>query len=220
MADTIREHGLLQPLVVATAAAFVEHYPDQEGVVGEARWVTLIGNRRLVAARSADLQQVPAIVNDDRAGAMFEVMLVENSHRRDLAPLREAQAMAQVLEHDGISQRELARRVGRTHPYVTQRLALLGLIPVLRAALDAGALPIERARQLGALPTEEQQVIADAGPPYRPQKGGNGVTGAPRRRKSLPAGDPVAAARSIRELYRGDQLAELVRLLSEPSASP
>ena len=127
--------------------------------------------------------------------------------------------MAQVLEQDGISQRELARRVGRTHPYVAQRLALLGLIPALRAALDAGALPIERARHLGALPTEEQQVIADAGPPYRPQNGGNGVTGPPRRRANLPAGDPAGAARSIRELYRGDQLVELVRLLSQPAAS-
>ncbi|HEY2223744.1 ParB/RepB/Spo0J family partition protein [Actinomycetospora sp.] len=214
MADTIREHGLLQPLVVCTVAAFVERYPDQKSAVGDARWVTLIGNRRLPAARAAGLAQVPAVVNDERADSMYEVMLVENSHRRDLAPLREAQAMAQVLERDDISQRELARRIGRTHPYVVQRLTLLGLIPPLRDALDAGTLPIERARQLGSLPVEEQQVIADAGPPYR-AAGGNGVTTPARRRPTIPTGDPAAAAQSIREVYTGEQLTELIRLLSE-----
>lgn len=218
MADTIREHGILQPLIVVTTAAFTAAYPDQADALGGARWVTLIGNRRLVAARLAGQPTVPGIVNDDQTGSMFEVMLVENGNRRDLAPLREAEAMAQVLEHGGISQRELARRIGRTHPYVVQRLALLGLIPTLRAALDARALSIERARQLGSLPVETQQGIADAGPPYR-DVGGNAVTTRPHR-PSLPTGDLAAAARTIRETYSGEQLAELVRLLStEPAGA-
>lgn len=224
LTDTIREHGVLQPLVVCTVSVFLERYPEQSAALDAARWVTLIGNRRLVAARGAGLRQVPALVNDERAGSMFEVMLVENSHRRDLAPLREAEAMRQLLDREQVSQAGLARRIGRTPAYVTQRLALLSLIPALKVALDEGTLSVKLAREFGTLPVEEQEAIAAAGPPdWAPRV--NRVN-APRprttpRRARLPAGDPVAAAQSIRELYSGDELGELIRLLSagEPATS-
>ena len=96
MAQTIREHGILQPLIVATEATFTTAYPAEREAVGEARWVTLIGNRRLVAAKMAGRASVPGIVNNDQAASMFEVMLVENGHRRDLAPLREAEALSLI----------------------------------------------------------------------------------------------------------------------------
>ena len=213
LAATIREHGVLQPLMVATASAFLTRYPDQHEALADARWVALIGNRRLQAAQLAERRTVPALINDEHADSLFEVMLVENSHRRDLAPLREAEAMRRVLDHNGgVSRRELARRIGRSHTYINQRLALLTLIPALRDALESGSLMVERARDLGEMTEDEQQAVADAGPPWR---SGNGVS-TPRapRRVTLPRDDPAAAARSIREAYTGDELAELIRLLS------
>lgn len=216
LTETIRQHGVLQPLVVCTVAVFLERYPEQSTELEGARWVTLIGNRRLVAARGAELQQVPALVNDERAGSMFEVMLVENSHRRDLAPLREAEAIRQLLDREQVSQAGIARRIGRTPAYVTQRLALLSLIPTLKVALDDGSLSVKLAREYGTLSAEEQEAIAAAGPPdWTPRV--NRVNASQRRagsrRGKLPVGDPEAAARSIRELYSGDELTELIRLL-------
>src|SRR4051794_26854223 len=111
-----------------------------------------------------------------------------------------------VLEREGVSQRDLAKRVGRTQTYVQQRLALLGLVPELRAALDAGRLTVERARQLGVLKEMEQRAIANADPPYRATPVANAVANA--RRLAIPRGDPAAAARSIRSAYSGEQLAE------------
>lgn len=213
MAETVRAHGVLQPLIVVTASAFLASYPDQAGALADARWVTLIGNRRLVAARRAQLRQVPAIVNDGQLGSMYEVMLVENSHRRDLTPLREAAALRHVLDHEpGLSHRELGKRIGRTHTHVRYRLALLSLVPPLQRALEDGSLTVERARELGEMTEDEQQAIADAGPPWRGPSG-NGVSTPRPRRRALPKGDPAAAAASIRELYSGDELAELIRLL-------
>lgn len=218
MAETIKQHGVLQPLVVVTASAFTTAYPDEAEAVADARWVTLIGNRRLIAARRAQRRTVPGIVNDDRAGSLFEVMLVENGNRRDLAPLREAEAMDVVVKQEGIKQSELARRIGRTEAYVTQRLHLVKLIPALREALDAGTLTLERGREIGAkMSVPEQEKLATAGPPYRLAESLNGVK-TRNRRPTIPVDDPVAAAKSIREVYTGDQLAELVRLLAGSGA--
>ena len=211
MAETIRAHGVLQPLIVVTTSAFVASYPDQASALDDARWVTLIGNRRLVAARRAQLRQVPAIVNDGQLGSMYEVMLVENGNRRELSPLREAEAIARALEHEGVTKDALAKRIGRTGAHVTYRLQLLGLIPALRAALDAKTLTVEQGREIGRLTDEEQEQIAATGPPYRTAP--RSLNAVKRRSRGLPKGDPAAAAASIRELYSGDDLAELIRLL-------
>ncbi|WP_226379236.1 ParB/RepB/Spo0J family partition protein [Pseudonocardia sp. KRD291] len=213
LVDTIRTHGVLQPIVVCSTAAFLDRYPKERGGLHGARWVSLIGNRRLQAAAAAGLEQVPALVNDDRVASMYEVMLVENSHRRDLGPLHEAVAMQQVLTESGISQRQLASRIGRSQPYITQRMALLGLIPELRDALDEGLLKVEQGREIGGLPETEQRAIAAAGSPYRRKSRptDNGVN----TRRTITASSPAKAAESIRRLFGADELAELVRLLSE-----
>ena len=98
--------------------------------------------------------------------------------------------MARVLELDRVSVRQLAERIGFTHGYVSQRLALLKLIAPLRDALELGSLTVERARKLGTLSENEQQAVADAGPPWK--GGGYAVTS----RRTLRSGDPAAAARS------------------------
>lgn len=213
---TIREHGVLQPIVVCTAAAFLARYPEQQAEVEPAQWVALLGNRRLLATRMADVELVPIVVDDARVATMYEVILIENSHRRDLGPVYEAEAMQHVLTDSGISQRELATRIGRTHVYIAQRLALLGLIPQLRAALDTGQLKVEHARQIGKLSTEQQEAIAASGPPYRPHPPatGNAVTS---RRHTITTTTPAHAADSIRKLFSPDELTELITLLSQRS---
>src|SRR5882757_178749 len=212
LAETIREHGVIQPLVVCSVAAYLAEFPDQRKSVESAEWVVLIGNRRLRAARMAPLDQVGIVVNDDRVTSMYEVMLVENGQRRELPPLLEAEAMAEVLKTASISQRELARRIGKSHPYITQRLALLKLIPELRAAFESGELTIERARAFGELPVAEQQRIVACGAPYR-RPSGNGVTTRAASR-SIRVSTPSAAAEAIRKVFSADELAELIQLLS------
>ncbi|UJW36962.1 ParB/RepB/Spo0J family partition protein (plasmid) [Saccharothrix sp. AJ9571] len=219
LAETLRFTGIIQPLVVCSAAAYLEQYPDQRAAVGRAEWVALIGNRRLHAALRAPLDEVPIIVADERVGSMYELMLIENGHRRGLPPLLEAEAMAEVLRTKKISQRELARQLGKSHTYIAQRLVLLKLVPDLQAAFAAGELKIEQAREFGDLPADEQQRIADAGKPYRHQpppearrSAGNGV--ATRRRASIRATSPAVAAESIRQHFTPDELTELIQLLT------
>ncbi|MEV1294862.1 ParB/RepB/Spo0J family partition protein [Pseudonocardia sp. NPDC049635] len=221
LVSTIRGHGVLQPIVVCTAAAFADRYPDQQHLVDGARWIALIGNRRLRAATVAGLQQIPALINDDRVASMYEVMLVENSHRKALGPLHEAEAMRRLLAEANITQRALATRIGRTPMYVSQRMALLGLIPALREALELGALKVEQARQFGTLPEPEQEAIAAAGPPYRRPAPAlpHGAEPPRRTRRSIAVSSPARAAASIREVFTETERAELIRLLSE-SAEP
>lgn len=215
---TIRGHGVLQPIVVCSASAFGARYADEQASVGLATWVALIGNRRLRAATIAGLDRIPALVNDDRVASMYEVMLVENSHRKSLGPLHEAEAMHRLLTEAGITQRALATRIGRTAMYVSQRMALLGLIPALREALEIGTLKVELARQFGGLPEDQQELIAAAGPPYRKPTLGSPMPGGqvPRRtRRSIAVSSPARAAASIREVFTETERAELIRLLAE-----
>lgn len=215
LAETIREHGVIQPLVVCSAGKYLVEFPDQAEAIADADWVVLIGNRRLLAARMAPLTEVSIVVNDDQVATMYEVMLVENGQRRDLPPVLEAEAMAEVLKSAEVSRRELARRIGKSHMYVTQRLALLKLIPELRAPFERGELTIERAREFGELPEDEQRAIVAAGTPYRrarPESNGVVTRSAV---KSIRVSTPAAAAESIRKTFSAEELAELIQLLSE-----
>lgn len=215
MAETIGQHGVIQQLVVCSRHAYLAAYPEQLEALGDAEWVALIGNRRLRAARLAGLREVDIVVNDEKVASMFEVMLIENGQRRDLPPLLEAEAMREALRAGGISQRELARRIGKSPMYVTQRLALLRLVPELRELLELGELTIEQARALGDAPEDEQRAIAAAGPPYR--RGVHGVyTPARTPSRTIRISTPAAAARSIREQFAPAELAELIELLTVP----
>lgn len=210
MAETIRAHGVIQPLVVCSAAAYGSAFPRQRLAIGSADWVALIGNRRLQAAGLAGLDEVPILVNDDQVASMYEVMLIENGHRRDLPPALEAEAMAEALRTSQLSQAELARRIGKSAMYVSQRLALLDLLPEFRELLNTGALAVEQARTLGALPETEQRALFDAGPPYRRRP----ARSAAARPVTIRVSSPAVAAESIRSRFSDAELAELVTLLS------
>jgi ParB family chromosome partitioning protein len=140
---SIREVGLLQPIVVR------ELGPDKyELVMGERRWR---------AAQSADQETIPAIVRDTRDDAMLRDALLENIHRANLNPLEEAAAYQQLLEEFGVTHEELARRIGRSRPQISNTIRLLNLPAQVQRRVAAGVLSAGHARALLGLDDVESQ---------------------------------------------------------------
>jgi ParB family transcriptional regulator, chromosome partitioning protein len=122
LAASIREHGIIQPLIV-TASAEGNGY---QLIAGERRWL---------AARLAGLEKVPVIVKDAAPRDMLELALVENIQRADLNPLEEALAYSQLVEQFGLSQTDVARRVGKSRTAVTNLIRLLSAAEAVQQAL-------------------------------------------------------------------------------------
>ncbi len=211
LAATLRDYGVIQPLLVCSVPAFAERYPDAELDVPAGRWVVLIGNRRLRAARRAQVESVPAIVNDAQLATMYRAMLIENLQSRAMPPLHEAEAMSKAIAEEGLTQTSLAAQIGKTQGFVSQRLALLKLVPELRAAMAAGDLPVEVARQLAELPASEQRAIAAAGKPFRPRR----EDGSDGGRRGWSASPARAASAIGKRFTDAGELAELISLLNE-----
>lgn len=132
LASSIRQHGLLQPLVVTRAG-------DGYSIVA--------GERRWRAAQAAGLATIPAIVKEASPESMLELALVENLQRADLTPLEEAGAYQTLVER-GLTQEQVAARVGRSRAAVANRLRLLGLPQAARQLLVDGSLSEGHARAL------------------------------------------------------------------------
>jgi ParB family transcriptional regulator, chromosome partitioning protein len=159
MADSLLENGQLQVATVITRAAFVAKHPGREDDLGEARWVVLDGNRRLAGARQAGLDELRIDVRDDLADDLLTNAFVANIQHESFSPLEEARGLAKLVEeHGGL--RAVARKISKSHVWVSQRLALLQLTPELQTAVDAGQLPVEDARKIGRLSQEEQAAAA------------------------------------------------------------
>ncbi len=142
LADSIREHGVIQPLLVSDD--------------GSGRYVLVAGERRLRAARMAGLATVPAVVRERLDGrAELELALVENLQRRDLTPIEEARAFAALGREFGLSQREIAERVGVDRSTVANALRLLKLPEEVQELVETGRLTAGHARALLALPRDE-----------------------------------------------------------------
>jgi ParB family chromosome partitioning protein len=134
---SIQEVGLLQPVVVRRTAA--------------GGYELIAGERRLRACREAGLTVIPAIIRDTDDDAMLRDALLENLHRADLNPLEEAAAYQQLLSDFGCTQEELARRIGRSRPQVTNTIRLLRLPPDVQLRVAAGVLSAGHARALLSL---------------------------------------------------------------------
>ena len=147
LTHSVREFGVLQPVVVRA---------DPDG-----GYELVMGERRLRAATAAGLEQIPAIVRSTADDAMLRDALLENIHRAQLNPLEEAAAYQQLLEEFGTTHDELAHRIGRSRPQVTNTIRLLNLsIPVQRR-VAAGVLSAGHARALlGLQETEAQDELA------------------------------------------------------------
>ena len=144
LAHSIREIGVLQPVVV-------RRVPDGTRA-GEARYELIMGERRWRASREAGKDTVPAIIKATEDDDLLRDALLENLHRSQLNALEEAAAYQQLLDDFGCTQEELARRIGRSRPQISNTLRLLKLPPLVARRVAAGVLSAGHARALLALP--------------------------------------------------------------------
>jgi len=150
LVHSIREFGLMQPIVVREVAG------------GERRYQLVMGERRWRAAQQAGLAAIPAIVRETADNDLLRDALLENIHRAQLNPLEEAAAYQQLLDEFGVTHEELAGRIGRSRPVISNMIRLLRLpIPVQRR-VAAGVLSAGHARALLALEggSEAQEELA------------------------------------------------------------
>lgn len=149
IAESLVEHGMLQPIVVRQAA------DGYEIIAGERRWR---------AAQRAGLERIPAVIRDASPRESLEIALVENLQREDLNPVEEAHAYRLLVEEMGLTQEEAARRVGRDRSTVANYLRLLKLPEQVQAALVDGTLSMGHARALVGLedPAAQRRLAEEA----------------------------------------------------------
>ena len=143
LAASIREVGLLQPVVVRK--------------VMPGRYELIMGERRWRACQRAELEQIPAIVRATADDELLRDALMENLHREQLNPLEEAAAYQQLLDDFGATHEELARKVGRSRPHISNTIRLLHLPPAVQRRVAAGVLSAGHARALLALDDPDAQ---------------------------------------------------------------
>ena len=152
LADSIKEHGVIQPLIVS------EVEPGSEAAAAGARFQLIAGERRLAAAKLAGLATVPVIVREATPQELLELALVENVQRADLNPLEEAAAYQHLMQDFALTQEKVAERVGKSRVTVTNTLRLLGLPDQLKEALLQNAITEGHARALLGLESPEMQI--------------------------------------------------------------
>lgn len=148
LADSIREHGIIQPLTVRKL---------QSGY-----YQIIAGERRWRAARMAGLSEVPAIVIEADDRKAMELAMIENLQREDLNPMEEAAGFQSLIESYHMTQEEAAQRVGKSRSAVTNALRLLGLTPSVRKLVEEGKLSAGHARALVPLSPSLQESAANA----------------------------------------------------------
>lgn len=146
LAASIAEHGVLQPILVTET---LEGYQ------------LVAGERRVRAARMAGLTRIPAVVRELAEQHQLELALVENIQRADLGPLEEARAYRRLVDEFGLTQDQVARKVGRARSTVANSLRLLELDPVVQAAVADGRISEGHARAIAGLDGPEQSGLLD-----------------------------------------------------------
>ncbi|WP_416264355.1 ParB/RepB/Spo0J family partition protein [Curtobacterium flaccumfaciens pv. flaccumfaciens] len=146
LVHSIREIGVLQPIVVRPIPGATGTEPQYELIMGE---------RRLRATKELGLSTIPAIVKDTPDDAMLRDALLENLHRAQLNPLEEASAYQQLLADFGITQEQLGQRIGRSRPQITNTIRLLRLPSPVQRRVAAGVLSAGHARAILAAPDAE-----------------------------------------------------------------
>ncbi|WNB85593.1 ParB/RepB/Spo0J family partition protein [Cellulomonas sp. ATA003] len=197
---SIREIGVLQPIVVRPAR------DDESG------YELIMGERRWRATQRAGLPTVPAIVRDTDDADLLRDALLENLHRSELNPLEEAAAYQQLLDDFGCTHDELATRISRSRPQISNTLRLLRLPPLVQRRVAAGVLSAGHARALlgltdgAAIERLAQRIVAE-GLSVRATEEIVSLGGDPER--------PVSASRRSRGGHRADAVDELAARLSD-----
>ena len=151
LAASIKEHGVIQPLIVIRTQGAGKPY-------------TLIaGERRMQASQKAGLSHVPVVIKDYAPQQMLEVALIENIQRSDLSPLEEASAYQQLINDYGLTQEQVAERVGKSRVVVANTVRLLKLPGQIQAAVNYGKISEGHARQLltSGMTTELQLMVLE-----------------------------------------------------------
>lgn len=143
LAHSIREHGIIQPLIVRKSIKGFE---------------LVAGERRLRAAKLAGLKQVPVVVKAYTDQQLMEIALIENLQRENLNPLEEAEAYEKLIAHHEYTQEQLAQRIGKSRPHVANMLRLLQLPESIRKLVAATELTMGHARALLSVADENMQM--------------------------------------------------------------
>lgn len=160
LAASIREVGVLQPIIVRPLAAPIPGQP-------KARYELIMGERRWRASELAGIETVPAIIRHTQDEDLLRDALLENLHRAELNPLEEAAAYQQLLEDFQCTQEELSRRIVRSRPQISNTLRLLKLPPLVQRRVAAGVLSSGHARALlglsdpGAMERLAQKIVSE-----------------------------------------------------------
>jgi len=142
LAQSIRENGLIQPIVVRS-------YQD--------KYELIVGERRVLAAKRANLSEIPAVIKDYSEEKLLELALIENLQREDLNPIEEALAYKLILERDRITQDELAKRIGKSRSYIANMLRILELPEHIRENVSRGTISVGQAKALLAIDDKGEQ---------------------------------------------------------------
>lgn len=143
LADSIRENGVFQPILVRKSSLGYE---------------LVAGERRLRASKLAGKQEIPAIIVDFDDRQMMEISLLENIQRKDLTPIEEASAYAQLIRKLNYTQDELAKRIGKSRANIANMLRLLNLPEEVKKLVNEGKLSYGQARTLLALDDEDRMI--------------------------------------------------------------
>jgi len=203
LVHSVREIGVLQPVVV-------RRIPDHDGE-DQVRYELIMGERRWRASRAAGRETVPAIIKETGHDDLLRDALLENLHRSQLNPLEEAAAYQQLLDDFGCTQEELAGRIGRSRPQISNTLRLLRLPPSVARRVAAGVLSAGHARALLGLPDAAamervaQRVVAE----------GISVRGVEELVAVGEDGSPAGTRRAPRPGQRRPQLDDLAADLSD-----
>ena len=146
LADSIRKHGLIMPIVV--------------NAMENGKYMIIAGERRYRAAKIAGKTQIPVVVRSYTDREIKEISLIENLQREDLNPIEAANAMKQLMDEYHLTQEELAERIGKSRPAVTNTLRLLSLSPDVIDLVSTGKLSAGHARALVTLPEDAQHKLA------------------------------------------------------------
>ena len=195
LADSIREKGVLQPVLVEETA--------------DGRYIIVAGERRVRAARLAGLEKVPVVVRQFSAEEKLEIALIENVQREDLAPLEEARAYRRLMELGNASQEQVAQKVGKDRSTIANTIRLLKLPPDALAALEEGTITAGHARAvLMVTNVSDQSVllkrIVDTGMSVRQAEEMAGALNQGKKGERPRAGksSPPARSADVRELER------------------
>ncbi len=150
LSESIKMYGIIQPLLVT----------QEVGHDGRTVYQLIAGERRLRAAKAAGLERVPVTIRQTTPQELLEIAIVENVQRADLNPIEEAIAYQRLMEEFGLTQREVAERVGKSRTAVANTLRLTELPADVRASITNGEISEGHGRALLGLPTEGERLAA------------------------------------------------------------